>query len=131
MLLFLYVLKGVGFLEVLSEDKFQFVGRNQSILNFMRFVFQEREKFMEEEKGAVPSKMKKSSTQTENPRCFKDQDDSGEFQVPNIRVEDQLIDVSSYNAVSLIVEKIIFAMLFDQNKILNKSHLMEFLQKHQ
>lgn len=45
-------------------------------------------------------------------------------------METSQIDTRTFELISEIVEKIVYAMLFDQNKLLNKAHLLDFIERH-
>lgn len=103
------------------------MGRNTSIIKFLQFCNQQKDQHLEEGREiGPPSKQKKSSTQTEYPLCFK-VTQKPHFPSTLVDIKGQQVDLSRYHMVSTFVEKVVFGILFDLNKILNKQHLNDLI----
>ena len=121
-LLFLFVLKGIGFVIFINNKNFQFTGRINTILKFIENVKEKMKKINnkedEEEEGE-----KKNLFQT-LPLDYP-------FDIQNLEINGKEEDIKLYNHISNFANRIIFGILLDQNKTINKGDIKKCLVKNQ
>lgn len=123
-LLLIFILKGIGFVVFINNKKFQYTGRINTILKFIENLKQKIKKIHDLDDEAEEEK------KNEKGNLFKSLPLDFAFDFKNIEINQKETNILVFNHISNFAEKIIFTILLDQNKTLNKGEIKKFLNKN-